>query len=125
MAVRVGDSRPIRGFIRELILVSIFWLNSCRIDESAKRLLSSFVSSTGFRFCTLLFEIKYFFTPSPYFSTMAPFFPQSKRISIPTTKAAAQKGKNSKGKEKESGPEAADEVKLEYCNFSLGEDHQY
>ena len=98
MAVRVGDSRPIRGFIRELILVSIFWLNSCRIDESAKQLLSSFVSSTGFRFCTLLFEIKYFFTPSPYFSTMAPFFPQSKQISIPTTKAAAQKGKNSKGR---------------------------
>ena len=43
--------------------------------------------------------------------------PQSKRISIPTTKAAAQKGKKSKGKEKESGPEAAEEVKLEYCNF--------
>ena len=54
--------------------------------------------------------------------------PQSKRISIPTTKAAAQKGKKGKRKEKpkkESGPEAVEEVKLEYCNFSLGEDHQY
>jgi hypothetical protein len=51
--------------------------------------------------------------------------PQSKRISIPTTKAAAQKEKRSKGKEKEGGPEAVEEVKLEYCNFSLGEGHQY